>query len=43
MLTAKQMTLPDELKKKIIASKKKDKPGMKIQVANRKFMNNGVA
>ena len=38
MLTAKQTTLPDELKKKILASKKKDKPGMKIQEANKKFM-----
>jgi len=43
MLTGKQMTLPDELKKKIMASKKKDKPGMKIQIANRKFMGNGVS
>ena len=43
MLTAKQMTLPDELKKKIMASKKKDKPGMKIQVASREFIGNGIS
>ena len=35
MLTGKQMTLPDELKKKIMASKKKDKPGMKIQIGKK--------
>jgi len=36
MLTSKQMTLPDDLKKKIMAAKKK-KPGSLIQEANSKY------
>ena len=40
MLTDAQKTLPDFLKKKIMASKKKKKPGMVVQEANKKFMRN---
>ena len=36
MLTSKQMTLPDDLKKKIMAAKKK-KPGRVIEGANSKY------
>ena len=38
MLTKKQMTLPDSLKKKIMEAKKKKKPGMKVKEANKKFI-----
>ena len=38
MLTKKQMTLPADLKKKIMETKKKKKPGMKVQESNSKFM-----
>jgi hypothetical protein len=41
MLTDAQKTLPDFLKKKIMASKKKKKSGMVVQEANKKFMKNG--
>ena len=37
MLTDKQKTLPDELKRKIVAAKKK-KPGRVIEEANGKYM-----
>ena len=37
MFTDKQKTLPDELKKKIMAAKKK-KPGRVIEEANGKYM-----
>ena len=36
MFTDKQKTLPDELKRKIMAAKKK-KPGRVIEEANRKY------
>ena len=41
MLTDAQKTLPDELKAKILKSKRKKKPGMVVQEANKKFMKNG--
>ena len=41
MLTDAQKTLPDFFKKKIMASKKRKKPGMIVQEANKKFMKNG--
>ena len=37
MFTEKQKTLPDELKRKIVAAKKK-KPGRVIEEANGKYM-----
>ena len=37
MFTEKQKTLPDDLKKKIMAAKKK-KPGRVIEEANSKYM-----
>ena len=37
MFTDKQKTLPDELKRKIVAAKKK-KPGRVIEEANGKYM-----
>jgi hypothetical protein len=37
MFTDKQKTLPDELKRKIMAAKKK-KPGRVIEEANGKYM-----
>jgi hypothetical protein len=37
MFTEKQKTLPDELKRKIMAAKKK-KPGRVIEEANGKYM-----
>ena len=37
MFTDKQQTLPDELKRKIVAAKKK-KPGRVIEEANGKYM-----
>ena len=38
MLTKKQKTLPDSLKKKIMEAKKKKKPGMIVQETNKKFI-----
>jgi len=38
MLTKKQMTLHDSLKKKIMEAKKKKKPGMIVQETNKKFI-----